>query len=329
VTDLSVRPAADADLRAVMEAHKRRNDFGGKWFTNPYAGGKEARWEDLTPAQRYLHGGPWMDPQLLALHVRRFAEAKGSVLVAERGGKVVGEIEMWPAEEPLPFGAYLDIATLTAEPPGDAGVERALIEAAVREARARDLRALDIAPLHAGGDPALLSEAGFEVHTELRTVHLEAGRRPKPPEYGVLSTAPSLSDLRDMVAMDHREPADFRLGNLGNGWSAGLLRDVSQAFGALLRVGSSDLGVTGRVDAWFPEPEAEVDLWVSTRGLGNMPWFLRAAAAAMDHVAAQVRAVRYRTTVRSHLVPALQRIGFVDGADPDPWLRKPIALRNL
>ena len=320
MTDVAVRPLRDPDLPALLEVHKRRNDFGGRWFTNPYAGGKEARWEDLTPAQRWLHGGPWMDPQLLALHVRRYAEAEGAILVAERGGKLVGEVELWPAEEPLPLGAYLGVENLVADPPGDA---------AVREAAGRGVRALDIAPLHAGGTPALLTEAGFVLHLENRTVHLEAGRRPKAPEYGVLSTAPTLTDLEDTVLLDHREPADFRLGNLGNEWSSGLLKEVSRPFGALLRVRFADIGVTGSVHTWLPEREAEVDLWVTTAGLGNAPWLRQAAAAAVDHVSKDVPAARVRTTVRSHLVPALRAIGFEDGAEPDPWLRRPITVRNL
>ncbi len=337
MTDVSVRPLVDADLAAVLEIRKRRNDFGGRWFTNPYAGGKEARWEDLTPAQRWLHGGPWMDPQLLALHARRYREAKGAILVAERGSRVVGEAELWPAEEPLPQGAYLCLEDLATDPPSDAEAERALVEAAVAEARARDLRALDTRPpLQEGGDPGLLERAGFvlhlehrTVHLEHRTVHLEAGRAPKPPEYGVLSTAPSPSDLRDMVPLDHREPASFHLGNLGNEWSSGLLAEVSRPLGALLRVGPADLGVTGRLETWLPEPEAEIGLWVTTSGLGNAPWFARAAAAAVDHVSKQARAARVRTTVRSHLVPALKAAGFEDGGEPDPWLRRRVDIRNL
>ncbi len=329
MTDLAVRPLGDPDLPALLEVQKRQSDFRGKWFTNPYAGGKEARWEDLTPAQRWLHGGPWMDPQLLALHVRRYGEAKGAILVAERDGRLVGEAELWPAEEPLPLGAYLGVENLVTDPPRNAAVERALLEAAVREAGARDVRALDIAPLHAGGDPTRLSKAGFTVALEHRTVHREAGKVPEAPEHGVLSTSPSYTDLKGMVPLDHREPATFRLGNLGNEWSSGLLRDVSRPFGALLRVGFADLGVTGRLCAWLPEPEAEVDLWVSTAGLGNVPWFRTAAVAALDHVARTVGPVRVRTTVRSHLVPALRAIGFEDGGEPDPWLRRPITVRNL
>ncbi|HLE46472.1 MAG TPA: hypothetical protein VI915_05780 [Thermoplasmata archaeon] len=320
--DLTVRALTEADLPALVAIQSAQNDFGGRWFTNPFAGGKEARYEDLTPAQRWLHGGPWMDPRLLALHVRRISGAGGAVRVAERDGVVAGAVELWPAEEPLPIGAYLDIGMVTTQPPDDAGTERALLESALREARRRDLRALDIAPLHAGGDPGRWTGAGFRVLLEHRTVHLPADRKPTPPAYSVLHTAPALADLPDFLALDHREPPAVRVGNLGNGWAEGLLTDVSQSFGGRLRVDLADVGVTGRVCTWTPEREAEIDLWAPTAGVGNLPWLRRAVAAAVDYVARHHRVARFRTTVPTHLVPALEDLGFEDGGDPDPWLRR-------
>src|SRR3972149_4244676 len=100
--DLTVRAATEADLPAVLAIHTAQNDFGGRWVTNPFAGGEGGRDEGLAPALRWLHGGPWMAPRLLALHVRRIAEAGGAVLVAERGGAVVGEGELWPPGGPPP-----------------------------------------------------------------------------------------------------------------------------------------------------------------------------------------------------------------------------------
>ncbi len=319
--DVSVRAPTKEDLPALVAMHTSQNEFGGRWFENPFAGGKEARYDDLTPAQRWLHGGPGMDPGLLALHHDRIYEARGVVLAAERGGAIVGTAELWPSEEPLPFGRYLGVVTLTAKRAGARDVERALLEAAMREARGRDLRALDLSPIHAGGDAVHLIADGFIVLAEHRTVHLESGRKPEPPEYSVQSTAPSYTELKEFVALDHTEPPAFRIGNLGNEWSAGLLADVSKPFGALLRVDVATLGVTGRVATWLPEREAELDLWVPTAALGNLPWLHRAAAAAVDHVGKRHRVARFRTTVRAHQVPALRAAGFEDGADPDPWLR--------
>ncbi len=326
---MAVRPATEKDLPAILEIHRSQNDFGGRWFTNPFAGGKAAKYEDLTPAQRWLHGGPWMDPKLLALHVRRYMEVGGAVLVADRGGSVVGEVELWPAEEPLPLGAYLDIELLITKEPGDAVTEQALIEAALREARHRDLRALDIAPVHAGGDARRLDEIGFDVLLEHRTVHLPAGTRPKAPEYTVLSTAPAHAELRTFLALDHREPPSFRFGNLGNEWAEGLLKEYSQAFGGLLRVDIADVGVTGRVCTWLPEREVEIDLWAPTSGIGNLPWFLRSAVAAVDYVSKHRRGTPVRTTVPTHFVPGLKDLGFEDGAEPDPWLRRHVLIGVL
>ena len=104
---------------------------------------------------------------------------------------------------------------------------------------------------------------------------------------------------------------------------------VSRPFGALLHVDFATLGVTGRACPWLPEPEAEVDLWVPVPALGNLHWFRAAVAAAIDHIARQHRVARYRTTVPTHLAAALQDLGFKDGAEPDPWLRKHLSQRNL
>gem|GEM_PF-6748360 len=319
--DVTVRAATKEDIPALVALHVSDNEFGGRWFENPFAGGKEAKVEDLTPAQRWLHGGPWMDPGLLALHHDRIYDALGVVLAAERGGALAGIAELWPSAEPLPMGAYLGVVTLTTKRAVARDVEPALLAAAAREARGRDLRGLDIAPAHAGGDAARLLADGYAVLAEHRTVHLEAGRKPDPPEYSVVSTAPSYTELKEFVALDHTEPPGFRIGNLVNEWSAGLLAEVSKPFGALLRVDFATVGVTGRVATWLPEREAEFDLWVPMAALGNLPWLRRAVAAAVDHVGKRHRVARFRTTVRAHQVPALKAAGFEDGGDPDPWLR--------
>jgi hypothetical protein len=330
--DVTVRAGTREDVPALVALFTSENESGGRWFENPFAGGKEAKVDALTPAQRWLHGGPGMDPDLLRLHHDRIYDAHGVVLVAERGGAVEGTAELWPSEEPLPLDSYLAVVTLATKRAAARDVESALLAAAAREARGRDLRALDIAPAHAGGDVDRLLADGFTVFAEHRTVHLEAGRKPDPPEYSVVSTAPSYTELREFVALDHTEPPGFRIGNLGNEWSAGLLADVSKPFGALLRIDFAILGVAGRVATWLPEREAELDLWVPTAALGNLPWLRGGVAAAVDHIGKRHRVARFRTTVRAHQVPALRAAGFEDGEEPDPWLRKHLTLvagRNL
>src|SRR3989304_203273 len=96
--DVSVRAATKEDLPALVALHTSQNEFGGRWFENPFAGGKEARFEDLTSAQRWLHGGPGMDPGLLALHHDRIYEARGVVLAAERARAPLGAAGRWAPE---------------------------------------------------------------------------------------------------------------------------------------------------------------------------------------------------------------------------------------
>src|SRR2546426_12840208 len=84
--DVTVRAATKEDIPALVALHTSQNEFGGRWFENPFAGGKEGKYEDLTPAQRGLHGGPGMDPPLPALHVDRIYHAHRAVLAAGRGG---------------------------------------------------------------------------------------------------------------------------------------------------------------------------------------------------------------------------------------------------
>src|SRR3989475_8719414 len=189
--DVTVRAATKEDVPALVALHTSQNEFDGRWFENPVAGGKEARYEDLSPAQRWLHGGPGMDPDLLRLHHDRIYDSHGVVLAAERGGTLAGTAELWPSEEPLPLGAYLGVVTLASKRAAARDVEPALLAAAARDARGRDLRGVDIAPVHAGGDVARLLPDGFAVLAEHRTLHLEAGRRPDPPADCAVSTAPS------------------------------------------------------------------------------------------------------------------------------------------
>src|SRR2546428_13605342 len=212
--DVTVRAATKEDVPALVALHTSQNEFDGRWFENPFAGGKVARYVLCSPDKRCLHGGHGMDPDLLRLRRDRIYEAHGVVLVAERGGTLAGTAELWPSEEPLPLGAYLGVVTLASKQAVARDVEPALLAAAAREARGRDLRGLDLAPGHAGGDVARLLPDGFTVLAEHRTVHLEAGRRPDPPEYSVGSTAPSYPNLRGFVVFDHPWPPRLRIGYL-------------------------------------------------------------------------------------------------------------------
>jgi GNAT superfamily N-acetyltransferase len=67
-----------------------------EWYNYSLEGQKltQTSWEDLTPRERYVHGGPWVDLQTLDVHLDLF-EKFGQVLIATDSSiaKIVGELE--------------------------------------------------------------------------------------------------------------------------------------------------------------------------------------------------------------------------------------------
>ena len=63
---------------------------------------EEAKYEDLSSRERFLHGGPWNDSQTLDIHLNSF-ETFGTVIVAEdtKENRIVGEIEFHEFEKKL------------------------------------------------------------------------------------------------------------------------------------------------------------------------------------------------------------------------------------
>jgi len=53
-------------------------------------------------------GGPWADDAELADHFENYQHHGGTILLAEDRGRVVGSVDLWPADEPEPFGRSLD-----------------------------------------------------------------------------------------------------------------------------------------------------------------------------------------------------------------------------
>jgi predicted N-acetyltransferase YhbS len=134
--DILVRPATVADAAAISEIHRSTVVQWRRW---PHDGDPEfARFEDLSPYQRWLNGGPWMDPGTCAAHLSRLVErGLGLALVAELDGEPLAEAEAFVGEEPRPFGRNLNLSVLYARRGHEGrGLGSALMQA--MEARARE-----------------------------------------------------------------------------------------------------------------------------------------------------------------------------------------------
>ena len=103
---IHIRLATLADAAAICAIHVSNID---RWQTDT---AHPARYTDLTPYQRWRHGGPWLDLGTCAQHLQRFLNGGGLAFVAEAGGRVVAAAELSLADEPLPYGRNLNLNTL-------------------------------------------------------------------------------------------------------------------------------------------------------------------------------------------------------------------------
>ncbi|MBI3244184.1 MAG: GNAT family N-acetyltransferase [Chloroflexi bacterium] len=105
-----IRPAVVADAPAISAVHCSTVE---RWLAQDADGvERPARYNDLTPFQRWLNGGPWMDAETCAGHLKRLVAAGGYPFVAELNGRILAEAELTLADEPAPFGRNLNLAVL-------------------------------------------------------------------------------------------------------------------------------------------------------------------------------------------------------------------------
>ncbi|MCS7178116.1 MAG: GNAT family N-acetyltransferase [Anaerolineae bacterium] len=159
---LTIRPATPEDAAAITAIHCSHISVwrrGGKGDIVPY--------EALSPYEQWLHGGPWMNAETCAAHLRRWQETGHLTLVALLGEEVVGEAEFVEDEEPLPYGHVLHLSLLIVHRAYlGQGVGRALVDAGVTLARERGCIALTTQPEQAA-EP-FYHRVGFEPWLWLR-----------------------------------------------------------------------------------------------------------------------------------------------------------------
>jgi len=114
----TVRPATLADVPGIVEVY--RTDI--------------------------LDGNPWLEADTCAEHLERFQEEGHTALVAERAGRVLGEVEFFVAEEP-PYGRLASLNVIcTHGQRRRQGVGRALMEQAFEIARRQGAELMHVTP---------------------------------------------------------------------------------------------------------------------------------------------------------------------------------------
>src|SRR2546425_771753 len=177
---MNVRAATAQDAAGVVALHKSANPYGD-WYRDPVQRLGRVAYEDLTPLERYLHGGFWMDLSLFRRHFHEYQRRGFPVLVAEERGHLVGECEVWLDEEPPPFGRYAEVAVVASGSPPNADVERDLVTRAAERARKLGYGAIDLSPGHSGGG-RVAEGLGFVPLWDTRTYKAKVADVPRSEE---------------------------------------------------------------------------------------------------------------------------------------------------
>ena len=93
---VEIRLASLDDVKGIVDVYC---SSVSKWFKR--VGGKEveAKYEDLTVAERFSLGGSWMSAETCAIHINNLLLNGQYPLIALLDGKIVGELELYVGEE--------------------------------------------------------------------------------------------------------------------------------------------------------------------------------------------------------------------------------------
>jgi len=318
-----VRAASAQDAAGIVGLQKAANPYGD-WYRNPLQRLGPASYEDLTPLERYLHGGFGMDLSLFRRHLYELERRGFPVLVAEEGGRIVGECETWLDEEPEPFGRYAEVARLASGSPLNSAVERDLITRAAERAGKLGYRALDLSPRHSGGG-SVARDLGFERLWDTRTFAADVARVPRPDEeFRTKFLTGDYAALHGLLPLNHGEPARWRFETLTALWPAAQVASLQDAQKLLavtvMPEKTPSFAVLAVRREWLDPAVAEIDVWLEPRNLK-----MERTIAAMFRIAVEVARKLGTRRVETYAPPpaskALKGLGFSGGGTEDPWLR--------
>jgi hypothetical protein len=318
---MDIRSATAQDASGIVALHRSANPYGG-WYRDPFQKLGPAKYEDLTPLERYFHGGFWMDLSLFRRHFHEYQTRGFPILVAEKAGKIVGECEVWRDDEPAPFGRYAEIVMLGAGSPPDAEVEQELVLRAAERVRKLGYPALDLSPLHGGSDRVV--DLGFRAIWDTRTYEADAKAISKPEvEFTTKFLAGEYGDLGLFLALDHREPARWRFETLAALWPAARvagLQDATKVTAVAVETESQRFAVLAARREWLDPAPAELDVWLDPSNLTD-DVRTREAYQVGAEIARRLGTKRLRAYGPPHAARTLPELGFSGGNEPDPWLR--------
>lgn len=166
--DTVIRPATLADAAAISAVHRSTMATWRDPVTR-----QPTTYATLDLFGRWYNGGPWMSPDLCAIHLNALLLAGHLPIVAQVEGHVVGEAEYFINREPAPFGSSLHLSILYIHKDWQrCGIGGKLLDAGIELARALDCTTLTTQPESEAMD--FYQRAGFHPWRRAKEMQLKA-----------------------------------------------------------------------------------------------------------------------------------------------------------
>jgi len=142
--NVRVRKATLDDIGGIVNVHCSDVE---KWFKIVNEKNVKAKYEELSVAERWAHGGPWMSIETCSILLNNILTHNQYSLVACYNGIIVGELELYIAEENSVLGktAYIDVLVVHRKFRRK-GIGKLLVEEAIKIAEENNCDTISVWP---------------------------------------------------------------------------------------------------------------------------------------------------------------------------------------
>ena len=189
-----LRHASLDDAAEISEIHRSYVD---RWYRKLDNEQCEVPYSSLSLSERWGFGGPWMSVETCSVHLNNLLLHHQFPIVAEEGGRPVGEMELFLGREGAPYGQNMHIGLLyVGRGHTGQGIGGALVEKAFRLAESQECDTVTVASGQAS--EGFYERCGFEragsmVELEAATKDYGVDISPLPPPLNVWSFARGMS----------------------------------------------------------------------------------------------------------------------------------------
>ncbi len=254
---VSIRFAVLDDVKGIVDVYCSSID---RWVKRVNGREVEVRYEDLSVAERWAHGGPWMSVETCAIHLNYLLTWNQYPLVALIDNRVVGELELYIGYEEGLLGTHSFIDVLEVHRDfRRRGIGRRLVEKAIEISRERECETIAVWP-----DPEAvdfykkcgISDIAFRVkHVKL---DLSSAKGLDPESIRIEKFPESYDSLRSCTFIAPRIETSF-VAWIKSRWDYAVEKGSIEYFEASL----PELGVALILESlWLNRGEANLYLWV-------------------------------------------------------------------